>query len=212
MGKSLLPFAYRVAQKQLKTEMKLEPQGEDEKRSTIPSRIPPRSEGSVKVKSEPGDSAVRLETKPLVKKKAKRGSVARQAHYTKANWAKKLVWEGQKEKTSSGLRKRDLVCNRKGVIVSKKLSAFGKLIYSRNNLDLWTKCLMEVREEKAMTGFLMQKKEGTPAQRKLYKEIRTRYEDAVSSRLIEIMRKQPSLVGRIRELAAAEQLISRASD
>ena len=43
--------------------------------------------------------------------------------------SKKDVWHGLAQKTSGGLRKKDLIRNKSGKIVSKKKSKLGKQAY-----------------------------------------------------------------------------------
>lgn len=83
-----------------------------------------------------------------------------------------------------------------------------------NHLDLWTDCLVSMRGEKRLgdkrlhnENFLFFKKNGSSDQKQLHKEMRTRWEDAVTTRLVEMMKKTPSLVDRIREVASAENLV-----
>lgn len=49
--------------------------------------------------------------------------------------SKASVWHGNAEHTSGGLRKEDLMKNKRGRIVSKKKNALGKLAFARNNLQ-----------------------------------------------------------------------------
>merc|ERR1712028_232670 len=54
----------------------------------------------------------------------------------KGRFAKSVVFRGTKAKTTGGLTKSDLVKNKNGRIVSKKLLANGKKAYS--NIKSWT--------------------------------------------------------------------------
>ena len=48
--------------------------------------------------------------------------------------SKSMVWHGNAEKTSGGLRKEDLMKNKRGRIVSKKKHALGLVAFKNNNL------------------------------------------------------------------------------
>ena len=54
---------------------------------------------------------------------------------------RRQVWSGRARKTTGGLRKRDLVENRRGKIVSRKKSIAGRR--ASKALDLWRECLHE---------------------------------------------------------------------
>lgn len=156
----------------------------------------------IRVKKEPGENTTPPKTPTRGNETSRRrGNVAFQKYYTKANWAKRLVWRGVKSRTSTGLRKRDLICNARGRIVSKKISAKSKRLYRQNNLDLWTQAAKEVREERGFRGFVMQKKFGTSSQRRFYLEIRNRWLDAIAERVVGAVSGQPEMVERIRQLA-----------
>ena len=45
------------------------------------------------------------------------------------------VWHGTAEKTSGGLKKKDLTMNKKGAIVSKKKQLLGKKLYSKKSIN-----------------------------------------------------------------------------
>lgn len=44
------------------------------------------------------------------------------------------VWHGTAEKTSGGLKKKDLTVNKRGAIVSKKKQALGRKLYSKKSI------------------------------------------------------------------------------
>merc|ERR1712167_112947 len=70
--------------------------------------------------------------------------------------AKVSVFKGGKEKTTSGLKKSDLVKNSQGKIVSKKASAAGKKAYK--NIKGWIEALQKARKELGVKGFVAVKK------------------------------------------------------
>lgn len=143
------------------------------------------------------DTPEAQESKAKMAEQRSKGATAFQKLYVKANWAKRLVFRGSKSKTSSGLRKRDLMMNARGRVVSKKVSAKSKRLYRQNHLDLWTQVTKEVREERGFTGFVMQKKFGTQAQRRIYLEIHNRWLDAIAARVVSTMQGRPEIVERI---------------
>ena len=79
-------------------------------------------------------------------KKAKRVSTI-----AKGKRARNQVFRGAKNKTQGGLEKSDLVRNKKGKIVPKKMSDNGKKVYDR--LKAWTVAVSEARKNLGITGF-----------------------------------------------------------
>ena len=70
----------------------------------------------------------------------------------KGKYAKAIVWRGDKEKTSGGLTKTDLVKNPKsGRIVSTRRYAAGKKAYV--HIQLWTKAVQKARAARGVRGF-----------------------------------------------------------
>merc|ERR1712025_1347354 len=70
--------------------------------------------------------------------------------------ARVSVFKGGKEKTTSGLKKSDLVKNSYGKIVSKKASAAGKKRYK--NIKAWIEACQKARKELGVKGFVPIKK------------------------------------------------------
>merc|ERR1712096_423918 len=84
-----------------------------------------------------------------MKKKAMKKSVM-----GKGKRAKSSVFRGTKVKTGGGLKKADLKKNRDGHIVSRKRSARGILIYSKNKkMQKWTACFKKARKVLGIKGF-----------------------------------------------------------
>merc|ERR550514_2218723 len=81
----------------------------------------------------------------------------------KGKLAKYSVFRGNKEKTMGGLTKSDLVQNKRGKIVSKKLLANGKKAYA--NIKGWTVAVQKARKTLGVKGFVAVKK-GTPLYKK----------------------------------------------
>merc|ERR1712129_584348 len=59
---------------------------------------------------------------------------------------------GTKERTCGGLRKEDLMLNRRGKAVSKKKSALGRRRYC--NVEQWVGSVMEARRVLHLKGFV----------------------------------------------------------
>merc|ERR1712139_294561 len=74
--------------------------------------------------------------------------------------AKAVVLRGNKEKTSGGLKKSDLMKNKNGKIVSKKMSAASKKRFS-NTVGPWMKAVKKARAALKLKGFVAIKK-GSP--------------------------------------------------
>merc|ERR1719321_2311245 len=74
----------------------------------------------------------------------------------KGKMAKSVVFRGTKAKTIGGLTKSDLVKNKRGKIVSKKLLANGKKAYS--NIKNWTVAVQKARKALGVKGFVAIKK------------------------------------------------------
>ena len=81
---------------------------------------------------------------------------------------RRIVFNGDKLKTWSGMKKSDLVKNKVGRIVSKKASANGKKAYGR--IKGWTTAVQKARKALGVKGFQAVKK-GTP----LYKKAKEIY-------------------------------------
>jgi len=77
----------------------------------------------------------------------------RQSKVASGKRAKSRVFKGDKEKTSGGLKKKDLMKNKDGKIVSKKLSGLGKSAYVKNGIGKWIKCVAHARKALGIKGF-----------------------------------------------------------
>ena len=74
------------------------------------------------------------------------------------------VWKGELKKTSGGLTKGDLIKNKRGKIVSKKRSAFGKK-------SAWIAAVTKARKALGLKGFVAIKKGSA-----LYKKAKELYQ------------------------------------
>merc|ERR1712001_548801 len=84
-----------------------------------------------------------------MKRKAMKKSVI-----AKGKRAKSSVFRGTKVKTIGGLKKADLKKNKAGHVVSRKRSARGILIYSKNKkMQKWTASLQKARKALGIKGF-----------------------------------------------------------
>merc|ERR1719271_22149 len=87
----------------------------------------------------------------------------------KGKYAKAVVFRGGKEKTSSGLKKSDIMKSKTGKLVSKKSHAAGKKAYK--NIKGWTDAVQKARKELGVKGFVAVKKGSA-----LYKKAKEFYE------------------------------------
>merc|ERR1719158_2317066 len=83
-------------------------------------------------------------------------------------YAKRTVFNGNKQKTVGGLKKSDLTKNKNGKVVSKKASAAGKRSYKR--IQKWTVAVGKARKALGVKGFVAVKKGS-----KLYAKARSFY-------------------------------------
>merc|ERR1712196_535653 len=87
----------------------------------------------------------------------------------KGKMAKSVVFRGSKAKTMSGLRKSDLIKNKRGKIVTKKQVAAGKKAYA--NIKGWTVACQKARKALGVKGFVAIKKGSA-----LYKKAKELYQ------------------------------------
>merc|ERR1740131_437120 len=95
--------------------------------------------------------------KSMKKKSGKKGGMKKKAKkvskIARGRGAKARVFSGQKEKTTSGLKKTDLTRNKQGKVVSKKSSIRAKKTYQKNGLAKWTKACQQARKAMGIKGF-----------------------------------------------------------
>merc|ERR1712159_641435 len=88
-----------------------------------------------------------MKSMKAMKKKAKRVSkVAR------GRFARFLVLKGTKERTVGGLKREQLMKNKRGKVVSKRASASGSRRYK--NIQDWVEAVVEARAELRVSGFV----------------------------------------------------------
>merc|ERR1719204_1679403 len=68
--------------------------------------------------------------------------------------AKSKVFNGSKEKTLSGLQKKDLIKNKNGKVVSKRRSEAGKKSAKNNGIDKFAAAVKAARKALAIKGFV----------------------------------------------------------
>merc|ERR1712173_96651 len=96
--------------------------------------------------------------KPIARKATKPKKALRKAKKAKRVTKKsqtgsyRQVWNGSKLYTKGGLMKKDLVLNKRGKVISKKMAAAGKK--SGANIQGWCKAVQEARKELKITGFV----------------------------------------------------------
>ncbi|CAE7660935.1 unnamed protein product, partial [Symbiodinium pilosum] len=66
--------------------------------------------------------------------------------------AKNAVFKGKKEKTSTGLKKSDLMKSKTGRVVTKKQHAKGKALFQKY-AQRWLDAVMKARKELGIKGF-----------------------------------------------------------
>merc|ERR1711934_826551 len=83
--------------------------------------------------------------------KAKAMKAKRVSKIAHGRFAKALVFRGAKEKTQGGLKADMLMKNKRGKVVSKRMSARGKRMF--RNIEDWVESVMEAREALHVSGF-----------------------------------------------------------
>merc|ERR1719265_2332593 len=81
----------------------------------------------------------------------------------KGKFARSVVFRGSKEKTTTGLKKTDLMKSKTGKIVTKKSHAAGKKAYAQ--IKGWTVAVQKARKALGVKGFQAVKK-GSPLYKK----------------------------------------------
>eukprot|EP00416_Gambierdiscus_australes_P039095 CAMPEP_0171103940 /NCGR_PEP_ID=MMETSP0766_2-20121228/59706_1 /TAXON_ID=439317 /ORGANISM="Gambierdiscus australes, Strain CAWD 149" /LENGTH=130 /DNA_ID=CAMNT_0011564461 /DNA_START=35 /DNA_END=427 /DNA_ORIENTATION=+ len=105
--------------------------------------LPPRKAAVAK---RPAGKMPRM--KAAMKKPAKKVSII-----AKGKRARSIVFKGRKEKTYTGLTKAQLMKNRTGKLVTKKMHALGKRCYAR--ISNWTKACQQAKKEMGIEGFCL---------------------------------------------------------
>jgi len=141
------------------------------KAKKMPMKKSMKANGKVVKKKLKKLSKVELAEK-LKRRRKENSVIARPGDWKRKGHAYRLVFNGEKQRTTSGLKKKDLMKNKQGRIVSKKRHNWGKKMFKANRLENWTAALMAYRQERGITGFVKVKKEGPttkPQEAELYK-------------------------------------------
>merc|ERR1712013_527067 len=72
----------------------------------------------------------------------------------KGKRGKSSVFAGHKQRTTGGLTKDKLTCNKNGKIVSKAASAQGKKLWVKNGLKAWADAVKAARKDLKCKGFV----------------------------------------------------------
>ena len=86
------------------------------------------------------------------KKSAMKGMRRRKAMKTSVRGKKWQVFAGTRQKSGGGLKKGDLIKNKNGKVVSKKLSVKGKALFKKYGQS-WMKAVAQARKALAIKGF-----------------------------------------------------------
>merc|ERR1719454_541244 len=92
--------------------------------------------------------------KSMKKSMAMRKKAMKVSKIAKGKRAKSSVFGGNKEKTSGGLKKTDLVKNKNGKVVSKKSSAGSKKRFQGSKAQKWINACKAARKALKITGFV----------------------------------------------------------
>jgi len=108
-------------------------------------------------------------SKPWLKR-----TIVKASDYTSRAWMLRAVWEGRFKKTPGGLTVGDLKQNKKGRIVPKRRSEQARQNAEKSgfaaNGRAWNKSMMKAREDMAIVGFVLVKKNGDNQQATLYRK------------------------------------------
>merc|ERR1739848_966747 len=100
-----------------------------------------------------GKKAMKSMKKKSAMKSMKKKKAMKVSKVARGRGAKARVFNGSKEKTTSGLKKSDLTRNKQGKVVSKKSSIRAKKTYQKNGLAKWTKACQQARKAMGIKGF-----------------------------------------------------------
>jgi len=85
-------------------------------------------------------------------KRAKAAAPKRGSKIARGRMAKAMVLRGSKEKTAGGLKREDLMRNKRNRVVSKRASAAGMRAFKQ--IEAWVDSVVEARRALHMTGFV----------------------------------------------------------
>merc|ERR1712244_70426 len=101
-----------------------------------------------------GKAAMKTVMKSAMKAAAMKKKAMKKSNIAAGKLAKALVLRGSREKTSGGLRKSQIMKNKRGKVVSKMKSEMSRKKYKGSKLEAWTKAVTAARKELGITGFV----------------------------------------------------------
>mmetsp|Transcript_7663 Transcript_7663/g.13337 ORF Transcript_7663/g.13337 Transcript_7663/m.13337 type:complete len:136 (+) Transcript_7663:83-490(+) len=110
--------------------------------------LPMRSMKAVKAMKAAGKKPMKKAAMKVAMRSMKKKAVSKIAT---GKLSKAVVFRGNKEKTRSGIKKADLMKNKRGKIVTKAQSSAGKKAYK--NISAWTAAVVKARKELGIKGF-----------------------------------------------------------
>jgi len=107
----------------------------------------------------PKRRSARRATRRAAKRVTRRRTVAKKPRKPKTIiGSMRRVFSGTADKTKGGLRKVDLMINKRGKVVSKKMNANAKKQFKKSGLGKWVAACQKARAELGLTGFVACKK------------------------------------------------------
>merc|ERR1712066_430419 len=113
-----------------------------------------------------------MKKKAMKKKTMKAKKAKRVSKIARGKRARSLVFSGRKEKTASGMSKANLIKNKNGKVVSKKMSALGRQRYANSGFKRWIDACKTARKQLGIKGFAPVGGK-TPAGRALYAKVKS---------------------------------------
>merc|ERR1740121_1738872 len=95
-----------------------------------------------------------MKAKKSMKKGGMRKKAMKKSVIARGRGAKARVFRGIKAKTQGGLKKTDLVKNKRGKIVSRKQSEASKKTFRKNGLDKFAAAVKSARKALGIKGFV----------------------------------------------------------
>merc|ERR1711879_502108 len=99
-------------------------------------------------------AAMKTVMKSAMKTAAMKKKAMKKSNIAAGKLAKALVLRGSREKTSGGLRKSQIMKNKRGKVVSKMKSEMSRKKYKGSKLEAWTKAVTAARKELGIIGFV----------------------------------------------------------
>merc|ERR1711962_1796252 len=95
-----------------------------------------------------------MKAKKSMKKGGMRKKAMKKSVIARGRGAKARVFRGIKSKTQGGLKKTDLVKNKRGKVVSRKQSEASKKKFRKNGLDKFAAAVKSARKALGIRGFV----------------------------------------------------------